>query len=746
MIKIYLPINMSVNSIYITIFLVLCVFATEIQAKTLSYKTKNFPSCNTLWNKEFLSFSHYNDWKVEYSGGVNGSLVNNSSLNIESNVLSLIFKTDKNYPKSPQIVISSETISKIKYYNLKATSLIYESQENGKIRIILKDKNGRAFYNRSPLSLTNTLATETKSTYHLDNIIYHGNADDLKQPFVPLPPFTVDHIRVALPQGRISQGIVKLSQLRLFLQDESSLTKKVQSTYTDWFLKNCNVSNHGELLVDLETPDQFMPIKLGNVVPLKVSTNNSNIITKLTLSVNRYSSTDGLSKDITQIQSSAHNSIRTYKHKFDIPGLYSVVVSAFGADQQLLARSAQEVLVWEPVGNLHIDHKPNFFGMMYLDRFSKTRNQDLQVMASAGVKVIRFPFRWSEIETKRGSVNWTNYDTLMKDLKTNNFIAQPMFFYTPSWASKKLYSVQKIELAKDREQWIAPKNNEVVSSFIGKAARRYSEQNVVWEFYNEPTERKNWIGGNAQDYVNHLKAINPSIKSNAPSSSIITAGIGVEQAEDQSFAPFLAQKIEGIVDGFSVHSYGGYLSAASSIVSTKALFPQKSSLKVWLNETGYLVDPKDPLGEMKRSSELVKTAVISRYMDIENFSWFIFRNYSSAANSSYDNYSLVGSDGLLRSPILAYANTVKWLSGTKPVRKVKLYNNIIVHEFINNKSQSVLVSWLDDEYTTAKFNIHDVVSKVGSVKAYDVYGGEVSLSREGEVLTQKHSPIFIIYR
>lgn len=723
-------------------------FASRVDKSDTSKSLAHSVDCGAISDQSAISLAGYKDWTLEQSGVTKAGWTAKSDILAARHALVVWFKKNADILGKSQLTIKSAGLSARKFDSINAISTTLKSGVRGRLKIVLRDTTGRKFSNKAPISTGYSDWAEFTRTYSAEVISFYGIsriAQGVTAPALPLPPFSIDHIQVILPEGA-GDGSLSLSDLVVFGKLAKNNSNEPLSPYISWLKSNCSDREDRKPGLDIAVPGSKEPINIGRSIPISVSVNSGSVGGGAVLHVllDRFGAEPVLLHSEHITLSDPVVTTRKFIQGLKSPGFYAVTARLSDMNGHLLTQASRMLLVWDPPGNAYQDTVSTFFGMMYpIDRLADSRKSDLELMRKAGVKIVRFPFRWSDIQPLKNQFTWHVYDTIMKDLNAGGFIAQPMVFNTPDWASSEVWGSRFAGMVKSRPQWIVPREMDDMATFMGFAAARYKRQQVTWEVWNEPTESQHWIGGDVDDYLVLLKSVDREVRRTAPDAKVISAGIGIADAQDERFAPRIVDQLDSVADGFAIHAYDGERQAAQSIAMALNLVAGRSNKGVWLNETGYLVDPVDPAGELRRSAVLTKTAVMARFMGAKNFTWFIFRNFPASANSPSDNYALTAADGSVRLPILAYANVARWLAGTTSIRVVELGQHVRGYEFSSN-SRQILVAWVDDEGSKMDIvlPIREGLSFSG---VYDMFGGPVSRLKVGDVVVLGHAPKFLVY-
>lgn len=733
----------TLYSIFCLLILTCCAHAGGVEDQAAS---REVTSCNNISDHSVLSLADYTDWVLATSGEskAHWKITPDESDPMPSLEVSFSMKPDRGGRSN--VVMSSPSLSALQFDSISGISGSLKSSANGRLRIILRDSIGRQFYSRKPADAGFPDWVDFPSmSYASDSVVFHNmsvSQDHLEKFPSLIPPFSIDHIQLTLIDKTVD-GSIKFADLIVSGNRSGATGTQKSSPYSRWFRSTCVLRAIDTPQVFLGMDEQSEPIDVGQRMLYRVTVEGAESTGNALLEVlyNRFGAQPVI-KERHQIDFSEEKSSVIEMHqRFNAPGLYSLTARLTDSVGRLLSQDSRKIMVWDPPGNSQQDSVPEFFGMMYLDRFPETRSSDLNLMRKAGVRIVRFPFRWSEIEPTQNEFRWGTYDGVMRDLDTLGFIAQPMVVYTPRWAARKELATPFTSIAAKRPQWVAPNAPDTLASFIGTAAARYRDQALVWEIWNEPTESQNWIGGTNKNYIDVLTSAAYQVRLNSNQAKVISAGIGISSAENDQLALAIADLPETVTDGYSIHAYGGEQQVKQNIAEAQHILADRSKYKgVWVNESGYLVDPSDPTGELRRSAALTKMAVTARFMEAQNFTWFIFKNFASSTKSSFDNYAIRDADNSIRASLLAYANVTRWLVGSSNVDIVNIGQDIQGYEFVQNDKR-ILVTWLRDELAE-EFIAPPAIPGMSLEGVYDMFGGLVR--REGQI-SQGHAPLFFVY-
>jgi hypothetical protein len=137
---------------------------------------------------------------------------------------------------------------------------------------------------------------------------------------------------------------------------------------------------------------------------------------------------------------------------------------------------------------------------------------NLSLVQELGVKNIRMDLKWANIETTKGTYNFSSYDTTVNDYVNNGIKPLVILDYANS-----LYTSAEMVNA-----YIA---------FVSAASLHYASSTLVYEIYNEPNNTTFWFDNTMTDtqkidnYFNMLKGAYSAIKQNSPKSLVFAPAL-----------------------------------------------------------------------------------------------------------------------------------------------------------------------------------------------------------------------------
>ncbi len=201
-----------------------------------------------------------------------------------------------------------------------------------------------------------------------------------------------------------------------------------------------------------------------------------------------------------------------------------------------------------------------------------TRERHLQRLAEAGVRALRQPLRWSDLERRPGHIDFTASDALVAATARHGLHLLFSLHTSPAWARHDPpppahwwlcddARVVKPELA----VYAPPTDPDDFGRFAAAVAARYRHRLWAVEIWNEPNLLPNWrrAGPDPEDYARLLASAARAIREQAPEVLVVSAAlapttdVGVCYLSDAVFLDRLAATgVLDDVDAVGIEPFG----------------------------------------------------------------------------------------------------------------------------------------------------------------------------------------------
>jgi polysaccharide biosynthesis protein PslG len=193
----------------------------------------------------------------------------------------------------------------------------------------------------------------------------------------------------------------------------------------------------------------------------------------------------------------------------------------------------------------------NGFGITITDLTTST----LDKAVGGGFTFIRTDLHWGDIEQVKGRYNWAAYDKLLQELKRRKLRAMFILaFNNPHYNPTRDY-MGSIDTRTEIEGF---------KKYAAAAVERYKNEQVIWEFYNEPNRPEFWRKPDPIAYMQLVKSVVPTLRKVDPDAVIIGPALGhkpnanpdlVDNLDYGYLEKVLKSGLLEYVDAVSIHPY-----------------------------------------------------------------------------------------------------------------------------------------------------------------------------------------------
>ncbi|MBJ7470137.1 MAG: beta-galactosidase [Solirubrobacteraceae bacterium] len=340
------------------------------------------------------------------------------------------------------------------------------------------------------------------------------------------------------------------------------------------------------------------------------------------------------------------------------------------------------------------DLPQDFFGVVapeLLPAEQSELRQALDAQSKAGVDLIRQPFRWNEIEPKKGAYNFELYDRLVGRAADAGITILPIVFGVPKReASKKKKGVRVTATTT-----MPPKSNARFAKYAAKLVQRYGTTGTFWaenptvtkrpitewQIWNEPNLPPYWGGKpDAKAYAKLLTVTAAAVRKADPSARVLTGGmpeskIGVPL---KTFVRQLAKAAgPGSYDVLAVHPYAktaaGVIAGAEAAQKAATINGKKPA--IWITECGWATGRlgSDFTVSEKKQAELIAelvrlSAAKADALNLQGVVYYAWRDvppYPGGKDFWGLHTGMVRKNNTVKPSLTAYASAVKTARGAE---------------------------------------------------------------------------------
>jgi polysaccharide biosynthesis protein PslG len=346
-------------------------------------------------------------------------------------------------------------------------------------------------------------------------------------------------------------------------------------------------------------------------------------------------------------------------------------------------------------------------------------DDQIQSIVDAGFKWVRIDLVWSSVEKEKGQYDFksTGYDRLNKSLKEKGIRTYFILDY-----ENKLYE-------KNRSV-VTGEGRKAFSKFVKAAVERYSDQESIWEIWNEPNNKNFWNPQPSyKDYSLLVQEVAPVIKKYDKTSTVVAPALaGVDQYSLEWLRNSLDQGILDYIDAISVHpyQYGKPENVIDDYHDLKTLVKKysKKNVPIISGEWGYSMTDtpvQEPVGEIKQAEYLTRMFLINAEQKIPISIWYNWKNDGTDPQNRQHNFGVVSYYSNPKLSFLATQTLTKQLNGYTFSKKINSSkSNDYTLEFVDSDGKKILAFWTTDSNHNSKIKLTKgkgkLVSMLGAVR------------------------------
>lgn len=182
--------------------------------------------------------------------------------------------------------------------------------------------------------------------------------------------------------------------------------------------------------------------------------------------------------------------------------------------------------------------------------FARGHEDHLDLIAAAGIKVVRMDFHWAGTERAKGQYNFDAYDELTDNLLKRGL--RPLYILD---YSNRLYEEESVD-KRGRKRINAPTKDETFEAFAAWAkasAEHFKGKGILWEIWNEPNISFWHPEPNVDNYIRLAQVTCKAIRKADPEALIVAPG--TSRIPMDFLEKVFASGLLSDLDGVTVHPY-----------------------------------------------------------------------------------------------------------------------------------------------------------------------------------------------
>lgn len=196
------------------------------------------------------------------------------------------------------------------------------------------------------------------------------------------------------------------------------------------------------------------------------------------------------------------------------------------------------------------------------------RKRQLELLVSAGVRVIRLDFPWAEIEKQKGSFDFSALDPAVDAARASGLEVLGIIAYGTPWASS--LTTADTRYPPDDPNDYATYARALASHFAGRVRRweLWNEPNAGWRFFRPK------LNGDAAKYAVMMASAAAALHAECADCQVVSAGLFFHSQVLNGALEFTSDMLSATpsafsgVDAFGIHPYPRYPPVAAPEVDT----------------------------------------------------------------------------------------------------------------------------------------------------------------------------------
>lgn len=285
--------------------------------------------------------------------------------------------------------------------------------------------------------------------------------------------------------------------------------------------------------------------------------------------------------------------------------------------------------------------------------FTRGHEQDLDLIAAAGIKFVRQDFFWAATEPRRGEYHWAEFDDLVAQLDRRGLHAYFILDYSNPLYEPEVTATNPITGQPGERTTTSPQHPESVAAFAkwaAAAARHFHGHGIVWEIWNEPNISFWKPKPDVTQYTALALATCRAVREADSSATIVGPATSGEPPD--FIENFFKSGVLEYLDGVSVHPYRPPTVPPETAVEdyrrVRELIEQyapegKKKMPILSGEWGYSSNTKG-VSEAQQADFIVRQQLSNLLRGVPISIWYDWKNDGPDPAENEHNFGIVKAD------------------------------------------------------------------------------------------------------
>jgi hypothetical protein len=385
--------------------------------------------------------------------------------------------------------------------------------------------------------------------------------------------------------------------------------------------------------------------------------------------------------------------------------------------------------------------------------FTTGHERDLDLIAAAGIKIVRMDFGWESTERERGRYNWSTYDTLTKGLEQRGLRPLYILDYSNPLYESRASTTNPITGKPESGAVRSPQTPESVAAFArwaAAAAKHFQGRRVIWEIWNEPNISFWRPKPDVQQYTALAIATAKAVREADPAATVI--GPATSEFPWQFLETFFQAGALEHLDAVSVHPYRSYSKGPETaladyerlrkLIGQYAPAAKRGKLPILSGEWGYNTSTKGVSLE-KQANFVVRQQLANLLAGVPVSIWYDWKNDGPDPAEGEHNFGLVDKELKPKPAYTAMQNLTRALAGCAITRRVATTNAAEFVLVLNHRDGATkLAVWTTGEAGSTRLKLAGATT--GSLRGLALDGQAVELAVAENTLTLPLGPMPLV--
>ena len=358
-------------------------------------------------------------------------------------------------------------------------------------------------------------------------------------------------------------------------------------------------------------------------------------------------------------------------------------------------------------------------------------DRELDMIAAAGIKVLRVDMPWETVESMDGTFNWSDYDKLLQKMVDRGLRAMVILDGShPRYEPKVAWTGSK-ELGTDDDGHLltiaAPRHPKSVAAFAKWAAatvQHFSGRRIIWEIQNEPNNEFWSPKPDVREYTTLALATVHAVRAVDPHATIVGASASMAESGDMDWeflGGFMSSGILKWLDGITVHPYrvgnrppetvGAEYAKLRQLIDRYAPPGKRGRIAIVSGEWGYSSgfensslprtdDTGLSVSTEQQAGYVVRQQLFNLISGVPFSIWFQWMNADRDPHKAFREMGLVTSALVPKPSYLALQNMTRELNGFRPERRLESTpqnKDDFIFLFVGPNGVKKIVAWTGSE-------------------------------------------------